>query len=444
MTLRRFGLTLATALIPLGTAAGQSTNSDVPASAYGPTWTGFYIGLGFGGGALIERAYTSGAVSFGSDGAGGQGMLASIYGGIDYQFLPRALVGVMAEGTYSGIEASSSAQVPGASASVSSRANLSWSALIRAGVLPSPSTLIYLLGGYSGMNLNTSGTALAGGMLATFSRNDVFNGWTIGTGVETRLSGGWSTKIEYRYSQFESRTLSGTALAIQPSIHAVRVGLSYKFGGLGGERFADASTPETKADWTGLYIGGAGGASASVNHLGASFCAASASSNAGGQQLLGSVFGGFDVQLDERAVIGIMGDVSWSGAQSNAALTAGPASASLMVRNGTSFSAMARLGWLATPSTLLYAAGGYSGAFVTTSGTASVGGGFASLYHDDYLNGWTVGPGVESIIFGGWSTRLEYRYAQYEAKSYTVLAVQPSLHTVRAGLSYKFGLGKQR
>ena len=58
---------------------------------------------------------------------GGQGVLASVYGGYDFQVLPRALVGVLAEGTWSGIQSNASAQVPGASASVSTQPNLGWS-----------------------------------------------------------------------------------------------------------------------------------------------------------------------------------------------------------------------------------------------------------------------------------------------------------------------------
>jgi opacity protein-like surface antigen len=46
------------------------------------------------------------------------------------------------------------------------------------------------------------------------------------------------------------------------------------------------------------------------------------------------------------------------------------------------------------------------------------------------------------VIFGGWSTRLEYRYSQYETRSMLGggASIQPSTHTVRAGLAYKFGV----
>jgi outer membrane immunogenic protein len=64
------------------------------------------------------------------------------------------------------------------------------------------------------------------------------------------------------------------------------------------------------------------------------------------------------------------------------------------------------------------------------------------LQSNDTLSGWTVGPGVETVIFGGWSTKLEYRYSQYETRSMLGggTSIQPSTHTVRAGLAYKFGV----
>ena len=430
------------AVASVGTSEAQEQIqvSQLPAYAQGPTWTGFYLGVGFGGGLMIDRVSSSDVGNLSIDAVSGQGALASIYGGVDYQVLPRAVVGVLAEGTYSNIASSASAQVPGAAASISQQANWGWSALVRAGVLPAPSTLLYALGGYAGQNLHTTGTAVAGATLATFARDDVFHGWTIGGGIETRLRGGWSTKLEYRYSQFGARTLPGATISASPSLHAARLGLTYKFGGLADSPPDDAPAPEAAVNWTGIYVGAAAGASATTDRLGATFGGATATMNGGGQELLGSAFGGFDFQIDERAVMGLMGDLAWTGPQSTTTISTGGASATFTSRTNMTLSVMGRLGFLATPSTLLYAAGGYSGAFITSSGSATLGAATTSRYRDDYVNGWTVGPGVETIIFGGWSTRLEYRYAQYEEKSgFGGLSVQPSMHSVRAGLSYKFG-----
>src|SRR5262249_46206925 len=202
MTLRKLGLALAAAVAGATPALAQTPSVSIPASAYGPVWTGFYVGAAFGAGALVERANTSAAgANLNIDALGGGGVLGSIYGGVDYVVAPRALVGVMAELSYGGPSFAANAQVPGAGASASIRSDLSWAVLFRAGVLATPSTLFYATGGYAGQNLHTEGSAFAGGASAGFARDDTFNGWTVGGGVETVLSGRWFTKLQYRSRQ---------------------------------------------------------------------------------------------------------------------------------------------------------------------------------------------------------------------------------------------------
>jgi outer membrane immunogenic protein len=447
MTFSYSGFALA-AMLTAG-SAGQALAQDRQASDLPPfesrsSWTGFYVGAAFGGGVMIDRVSSSnGGVGIAND-DGGQGVLASVYGGYDFQVLPRALVGVLAEGTWSGIQSGASAQVPGGSASISTQPNLGWSALVRAGVLPTPSTLMYLVGGYSGQNFHASGTASAGSTTASFTRDDYFNGWTFGSGLETMLGHGWSAKLEYRFTQFETRNLPGSTLTVAPFEHAIRAGLSYKFG-TGTESAgskADDAIDAARPRWTGAYIGGAGGASAAVTRTTASFGGASSSIDGGGQGVLGSVYGGFDYQIADQAVIGVMGDLSWSNPQSTQSLSGGGASAAVIVSPSMSWSVMGRAGFLPMPSTLIYAAAGYTGENVGTTAIASGGGGTALLQSNDTLNGWTVGPGIETTISGGWSTKLEYRYSQYEMRSILGggASIQPSTHTIRAGLAYKFGV----
>lgn len=441
MILRSTGFALATSLIAFGTAHAQDHRvTDLPPYD-SRTWTGFYVGAAFGGGTLVERQASSNGGATLTEDTGGQGVLASVYGGYDFQVMPRALVGVLAEGTWSNIQSNASAQVPGANASVSTQPNLGFSALVRAGVLPTPGTLLYLIGGYSGQNIHSSGAASAGGAFASFSRDDFFNGWTIGSGLETMLGHGWSAKLEYRFTQFESRNLPGTTFSVQPYEHAIRAGLSYKFGSGVAAREEDPA-PVAKANWTGPYLGVAGGASSAVTRTTASFGGANAAIDGGGQSLLGSVYGGYDYQIADRAVIGVMGDATWSNPQSTMSLSGGGATAAITVSPSMSWSVLGRVGFLPTQSTLVYAAGGYTAETVGTTAIASGGGGTALFQSNDTLSGWTVGPGVETALFGGWSSKLEYRYSQYETRATLGggTTIQPSTHTVRAGLAYKFGV----
>ena len=434
MTIRhKLGLALAATLAGAGPALSQ-TRTDIPASAYGPVWTGFYVGAAFGVDTMVDHTTLTAGSTVISNDLGGTGALGSIYGGVDYQIAPKILVGVLAELTYGGVDSAASASALGASANLSTHADWSWAALARAGVLATPSTLLYALGGYSGQNIQT--TATAGG--ANFSQSNTFNGWTVGAGMETMLGKGWSTKFEYRYSQYETKTLPGTTLSLAPSTHAARIGLTYHFGGLGAASASDEPVPaesQTRS-WTGFYGGAAGGAGAMTDHLNATLGGASASTDNGGQGLLGGFFAGADYQFAPQALVGVMGDYTWSGLQANSSLTLGGTAATATTRQNNAWSVLGRLGFLPTPSTLLYAAGGYTSATFTS--TAFSGGLFTT--RDDTLGGWTIGPGVEMMIADGWSTRLEYRYSQFAATSSNGVTGQASTQTVRAGLAYRFGV----
>ena len=180
-------------------------------------------------------------------------------------------------------------------------------------------------------------------------------------------------------------------------------------------------------NWTGPYVGVEMGAAASVTRLNASAGGATASTTEGGQSVLGGAFGGFDYQVSDRFVIGALGEIAVANPQSTLSVSAGGAGTMVNVSPSFSWSAMGRLGWLASPSTLLYAVGGYTGEAVNINATAFGGGGSAGFSSYNMLSGWTAGPGVEARIADRWSTKLEYRYSEYGTQ--TVLpGITAALH----------------
>lgn len=422
----------------------QTPPVAISAKDFGPVWTGFYVGAAFGAGGTFNRLDAGGpGLNTSVHGGGQSGVLGSIYGGVDYQLTQRGLVGLMAEASYAGFNGSVSATVPGAFAQVNQNSGFGWAVLFRAGFLADPSTLLYFTGGYAGQIINTNGTAAVPGGTASFSTNNTMNGWTFGPGFETMLSNRLSAKLEYRYSQFGRQAIGGTGISMEPSTHAIRAGLSYRFGGLGvmssDRSFTGSSQP---FNWTGVYLGGAIGGGMGFAQTNTFAGAASASFNSGGQGLLGGFFAGGDWQFSPQALVGVMADYTFQGLSGGINLNTPAGSAYATADQNRQWSVMGRLGWLAVPSTLLYAAGGYSQLNVRASAAASLGGATAFAQRDTSFSGFTVGPGIETVVTGGWTTRLEYRFSQFEQKEVTPgVTYQPSNHTIRAGIAYKFGVG---
>jgi outer membrane immunogenic protein len=124
---------------------------------------------------------------------------------------------------------------------------LLWFGTLRArlGVTFTPTVLAYVTGGLAYGEIKTEGllvnTPFAGPVVSTaFSHSTTRSGWTIGAGLEGRLSGNWTGKIEYLY--MDLGTVSGTVVPVPPGAflvganyssritdNIIRVGLNYKF-----------------------------------------------------------------------------------------------------------------------------------------------------------------------------------------------------------------------
>src|SRR5262245_55047903 len=89
---------------------------------------------------------------------------------------------------------------PGASsASLAFDQKLEWFGTVRArlGVTPTPTVLLYVTGGFAFGEIQTDGvlTGFTPAGVATsvaFSQSDTKGGWTVGGGIEARLSGNWT------------------------------------------------------------------------------------------------------------------------------------------------------------------------------------------------------------------------------------------------------------
>jgi outer membrane immunogenic protein len=216
-------------------------------------WTGFYIGLNTGG--SVGTGSASQDAVFSSTALGTNGLLSSSnryspYGGVvggqlGYnKQISNWVVGVEADWQWTSQKAGSNACAPpatiaffGAGAdgfgyclAADQKLTNFGTARARGGILTNENLLWYLTGGLAWgtvkENLTFAGSAnptiftgalqpgpFLGGSVG-FSTTKV--GWTLGAGVETKLGGGWSAKLEYLFVDLGSVT-DTMAIAINPA-----------------------------------------------------------------------------------------------------------------------------------------------------------------------------------------------------------------------------------
>jgi outer membrane immunogenic protein len=199
-----------------------------------------------------------------------------------------------------------------------------------------------------------------------------------------------------------------------------------------------AACCEAPRMWTGFYIGAGAGSGAVVHDLTVNVPAGSLLDfdGIGGQGYLGTVIVGYDQQISSNMVVGIFSDYDFSNISSDLSALGGAFNASLAHKH--TWSIGGRAGLLSSPSTLWYGTAGYTQAKFDLTST------IGSLNVPEF-KGYFVGGGVESQIAPGWSVRAEYRYSQFDRESvFNVPAVidvglEPSMHTTRLSLTYKFG-----
>ena len=166
--------------------------------------------------------------------------------------------------------------------------------------------------------------------------------------------------------------------------------------------------------WTGLYIGGElGWIQTNPNYsvgailLAAPFAVTSASDKNG---LSYGILVGYNYQVGQL-VLGVEGDFQgWTAGEIRYTAITGDF---LTAHSKWGGSVRGRLGY-AVYQALFYVSGG--AAFVSNETSIPFTG--ISIGGDGTRVGWTVGAGLDYAFAGNWFTGLEYRYSQYQSKSF--------------------------
>ena len=410
-------------------AAGAASAADL-APMGGPSWTGFYFGGYLGAGGVVSKVTTPLLPGASFDGVGGEGLLGGILAGFNYQISPQIVMGLQGEFGFSGMSTTLNLAPLPVSASGKSRYSASLSG--RLGWLSNPDTLLYVIGGYTHsrakVRLTIGGTSV--------SRSQGYDGFHIGTGMETRLSDAITARIEYRYTHYGKEDWgTGGLVNVAPSSHTGTIGIVWNLGmGETASPAADLAPPER--GWPGFYLGGYLGGGAAVTRVTSPLLPGASFDGLGGEGIHGGLFAGYNYQFSPSLVAGLQGEFGLTDISTDLKVPSVPLTASL--RPDYTLGISGRLGWLANSDTLLYVIGGYTHAW--TKGKINLAG--LAFSRKQGFDGFHVGAGMETRLTETITARVEYRFTQYgkEALKGTggLVSVAPSSHKGMIGLAWNF------
>jgi opacity protein-like surface antigen/outer membrane receptor protein involved in Fe transport len=485
------------------------------------TWTGFYFGVNAGYAAgkfntdtLLSDASLGTPLLATSSSASRKGGIGGAQTGYNWQ-AGMWLAGVETDIQFSTRRVDAITQCPGAicnpgvaafdaPVTLAANRNLSWFATARGrlGAVVLPNSVAYVTGGLavgaiaqsgtiSGVAFDPSGNPFPSPM--NFIGRTTKTALTIGGGIETRLAGNVTGKVEYLHMDFGSASTLGTnnqnttpiAVTLNSRItnDIVRLGINYKFdpnseapvyqtarsAPVDIQRIIVKDPVKTLWTWTGYYLGinaGYGWGKSDTdaffndNTIPASFATGSTF------ELKGETFGlqtGYNFQIGNW-VWGIEADTQLSGQRNNPKFICpgticNPAGAVIASFDQDQIvewfgTLRARLGADVGPDTLVYATGGAAVAGLVTAGNIfgydPNGNPVSTSFKNITINGgWTVGGGVEAHLCGNWTGKVEYLYMNLGSmttnfNNQQVMVLTAGFNSritdklVRAAINYKF------
>ena len=214
--------------------------------------------------------------------------------------------------------------------------------------------------------------------------------------------------------------------------------------------------PAPVSSWTGFYIGLNGGFGGdefkypftvgAVPALGLGATTGTSTLHSSGFFGGGQV--GYNWQLSPAWVIGAEADFDGANIDGSATTSANTFSGNIGSKVDWFGTVRGRVGFLVTPSALLYGTGGWAYGRTTASANAAAFGlaALASTSHEH--NGWTAGAGLEYAITQSVSFKTEYLFLNLGSDTIASgalagipfsLGEKTTVHTVKVGLNLKLG-----
>jgi outer membrane immunogenic protein len=206
-------------------------------------WSGIYfgghIGYGWGNTDITDHTFF-GNLFVPTQKFDTNGFLGGLQGGWNYQF-GRFVLGSEVDFSWSDVKGDQTSAILGGIASINRSSKAKWmgTATTRLGYAWDR-VLVYSKLGAAWAHFDYNDTlTFGGGATAVLGASETRSGWTVGTGIEWAFLDNWSAKVEYDYIDFGRRTVDfGVGalpinLDVDQRISQVKVGLNYRFGGMG-------------------------------------------------------------------------------------------------------------------------------------------------------------------------------------------------------------------
>jgi opacity protein-like surface antigen len=431
--LRLLSIALAAGTAILSTAASSlaaDMAAPVETTYQAPNWTGFYVGV-HGGMASGSLGYV--LPSFPSDldySFSDEDALYGIHGGFDYQFSSRWVAGLELDYTKMSLPFS---PFNGGLNNPIAKVKSSYSITGRVGYLVTPETLFYGRLGYASISMEAEegfiGTA-SGSVGATKA----------GIGAETFLFDNVTARIEANYVDASKAFVTADSQAFDPKYLVVNAGLSYRFGAKGGS--AHAAEPAPAMQFSGFYAGGFGAFSFAQSTLEVIDNPVATTGPFASDALGFGGFVGYDFLINDMFVVGAEAEAAYVNAkfEDPSMNSFATGATTLFGTLKATYAVSARVGVVATPSTLVYAKGGFAGMVMDANED------FFALENGGTktLSAYQVGAGIESALSEKLTLRIEGVYTKATdemilGNSQTEqVSIKPSLLTGRIGLAYRF------
>ena len=423
--------------------AAEPASPDPSPVAAAPSWTGVYVGAEIGASSVVSK-YNISPGGFPQPstwiGSVSKSPTFGAFAGFNYRLSPLFVTGLELE--FQRLNGTS--YVTQGSAIDFLKTSRRTAALTgRLGMLVSPGTLLYAKAGPAW--LTAEGFQGFGNRLSKTLPQ--FHG---GIGVETRIGSALSIRYEGTYTGLGNGfSVNAGTYRYRPSVLQSKVGLIWTPWEMASSTPAPAAAPPP--NWTGFHLGGLFSlhdhhmdATDSVPNAGLFGDIPVASASVGGIALAG-----FDVQLPIPVVVGLEASVDLQHARfinpnGSGGIVNGQVYYNFANVDGIG-AVTARLGWLASPDTLLYAKAGM--AWINTEAKANFWNDIAPNANVGHrlLPGMQIGSGIETFVLPNVSARVEGTYTK-ASKSIILngpngpneFRLKPSNFAVSSGLVFHF------